>query len=103
MIDIIDVTDGQDLGMLNSAIKRAENLLAVQLGDLEYAEDWGVDLNFFLSEDYAFQNESFKSYLLQRMAEESIDVSSVSELVTTFYNKLIFELSEVNDSDSLIR
>jgi hypothetical protein len=101
MIDIMEI--GTDLGVQNSKVKRAENVLSVQLGSLEYAEDLGIDLAYFLSEDFEFQNESFKSYLLQRLAEHSIDVTEVIETIDSLYNKYIFNLAQDNKNSSLMR
>jgi hypothetical protein len=60
MIDIISSNDGQDLGLYDTQTERAKNILSTQVGSLEYAKDLGVDLNYFLSPDFKFQNESFK-------------------------------------------
>jgi hypothetical protein len=101
MIDIMEITT--DIGILNSNVKKAENILSVQLGSLEYASDLGVDLAYFLSEDFQFQNEAFKSYLLQRLAESSIDVMSVVETVNTLYDSLVFNLPAGNATTALMR
>jgi hypothetical protein len=101
MIDIMEITT--DLGVLNSKIKRAENVLSIQLGSLEYAPDFGVDLDYFLAEDFQFQNTAFKSYLLQRLAESSIDVMSVVELVEKLYTTMTFNLTPENLNTALVR
>jgi hypothetical protein len=101
MIDIVDITT--DMQTLNSSIKKAENLLAVQLGSLSYAPEWGIDLEYFLSEDFSFQNESFRAYLLQRLAENSIDVTSVIETVDALYSSLVFNLSSETKTTAMMR
>jgi hypothetical protein len=101
MIDIVSIDT--DLRVLNSKTERAKNVLSVQLGSLEYASDFGVDLAYFMSEDYIFQNESFKAYLIQRLAESSIDVASVIETFETLYSSLVFNLSTENIGSAMVR
>jgi hypothetical protein len=101
MIDIMDITT--DIGILNSSIKKAENVLSVQLGKLEYAKEFGVDLEYFLDENFTFQNESFKSYLLQRLSESSIDVMSIIDTAESLYNNMIFNLTPENQTSAMMR
>jgi len=101
MIDIVEI--GTDIGTYDTNVMRAQNVLSVQLGSLSYAEDFGLDLRYFLSEEFEFQNEAFKSYLLQRLAEHSIDVSSIVETVNALYNDLVFNVSGRQDSTALVR
>jgi hypothetical protein len=101
MIDITEITD--DMGVLDTAVFRAQNVLAVQLGSLSYAPDLGIDLNYFLSEDFQFQNESFRAYLLQRLAEQSVDVLSVTEAVNALFTKFTFEISGGENNTGLVR
>ena len=49
MIDIVSSIDGQDIGTFNTQTTRAANILSVQLGTLEYAQDLGIDLKYFFS------------------------------------------------------
>lgn len=71
---------------------KAANVLQVQLGDLEYAPDFGIDLDFFLAEDLTFQNESFKAYLVQRLSEHNVNVNAVRDVLTRFTKELTFEV-----------
>ena len=96
MIDIMSVTD--DLNLYDAQIKKAENLLSVQIGALEYAPEFGIDLDFFIDPDLQFQNESFKSYLIQRLAENNVNVAQVTELLTAFTLKYTFEVGETQKS-----
>lgn len=102
MIDVVSAPDGQDLVLMNSDVPRATNLLSVQLGSLEYAQALGIDLDYFLSEDVAFENESFKSYLIQTLADRGISVASLTDVVETLYRRYLFELSPAQQSDGLI-
>lgn len=102
MIDIVEVTD--DLGVFDSNVPKAENVLKVQLGTLDYLPNFGIDLAFFLSEDFEFQNEAFRAYLLQRLTESSIDVASVVTTVESLYSQYVFNLSATDTSNnSLMR
>lgn len=90
MRDIVNVQNGMDLGVASSDLPKAANVLSVQLGDLEYQPDFGVDKRYFLERPEAFQNESFKAYLVQRLAEAQINVNEVLETVETLFRKYTF-------------
>jgi hypothetical protein len=90
MIDITSIDD--DLGLFDTQTAQAANILSVQEGSLEYAPDLGVDLKYFLSEDFRFQNESFKAYLIQRLANYGINVASVADVVEALHRNYTFEI-----------
>lgn len=93
MIDIVSSIDGQDIGTFNTQTTRAANILSVQLGTLEYAQDLGIDLKYFLSEDFRFQNESFKAYLIETLASRGINVTDVVEQIESLFSTLNFNLA----------
>lgn len=104
MIDIITIEDGKDLVLLNTDVPRAASVLGVQQGDLEYAQDFGVDLRFFFDPTYQFQNESFKAYLVQRLLQHQINVAQVLDTVQTFFTKYTFSIGSAEDNaQGLIR
>lgn len=98
MKDIISITNGLDLGIGDSIVPKAGNVLSIQLGSLSYAPEFGVDLAFFLQPDFLFQNESFQSYLIQRLTESQVNVSSVIGVVETFVQRLTFYVGDANKS-----
>ena len=102
MIDITGFANG-DLTILEAITPKAANVLQVQIGDLEYAKDFGIDLKFFLDPDLQFQNESFKAYLIQRLAESHVNVNQVMDSLETFYRNYIFEVGEPENSGGFIR
>ena len=101
MIDITAIDT--DMRFANSNVPKAVNVLSVQVGDLEYEPDFGVDLKYFLSEEFTFQNESFRAYLLQRLAANSINVLSVTEVLETLYATYTFNLRADSASTALMR
>lgn len=101
MIDILSA-DSTGLGVFDTNITRAKNLLNVQLGSLEYAPEIGVDMRYFLSEDFQFQNESFRSYLIQVLANNGINVSNVIQEVDALMTTLTFEIEPTQESGGLI-
>ncbi len=101
MIDIVSANDGEDLGFFDTQTVRAANILSVQVGNLEYAQDLGIDLAYFLNEDFQFQNESFKAYLVQVLANKSINVSSVMETLENLFGVYTFNIS-ADDKSGLI-
>lgn len=96
MIDISSV--GSDLQVFDAQTSKAANVLSVQLGRLEYASDFGIDLEFFMDPEFQFQNESFKAYLIQRLAENHVNVSKVIDTVEALFEKYTFY---VGDQDRL--
>ena len=100
MIDITSVSE--DINLYDTQTSKAGNVLSVQLGSLEYAQNLGIDLRYFLSEDFRFQNDSFKSYLVQVLANNGINVSSVLDAVESLYSQYTFNITPDENSTSLI-
>lgn len=92
MKDIIEALDGEDLNVLDSIVAKAGNVVDVQLGDLEYAQEFGVDKRFFLESELQFQNDSFRAHLVQRLTESQVNVAEVIDLVQTLSEKYTFEV-----------
>lgn len=102
MIDIISANTGEDLGVLDTQTMKAANILSIQLGSLEYAQDLGIDLRYFLSEDFKFQNESFRAYLIEILANNGINVTSVIDVIESLYTQYTFNISPQETSTGLI-
>lgn len=102
MIDIISTTNGLDIGVYDTNTTKAANVLSVQLGALEYAPDLGIDLNYFLSEDFRFQNESFKSYCVNILAQNGINVTEVLDENQSLFSDFIFNISPNETTTGLI-
>lgn len=96
MKDIVEIVDGSDLVIVDSIVSKAANVISVQLGDLSYAEDFGVDLNYFLQPGLQFQNESFKSYLVNRLTESQVNVAQAVEVFETLFERLTFYVGDNN-------
>ncbi len=96
MLDIVGITDGEDLTVLDSVVGKASNVLSVQLGSLEYAPTFGVDLRFFLESEFQFQNESFKAYLVQRLTESQINVAKVTDVLEALFERLTFSVGDLS-------
>jgi hypothetical protein len=101
MIDI--VSQDEDIGLFDTQTTRAANILSVQLGSLEYEPELGIDLKYFLNDEFRFQNESFKSYLVQILANYSINVSSIIEELMNLYMNYTFEIVPAEDNSGLVR
>lgn len=100
MIDIVSETD--DIGVFDTQTTRAKNILSVQRGSLAYAEELGIDLKYFLSEEFVFQNDSFKAYLVQVLSNNGINVSTVTETIDALSNGYTFELTPAENSTGLV-
>lgn len=101
MIDIIGIKDG-DIDLFSTDTGRAANILSVQLGSLEYAPELGIDLTYFLAEEFRVQNESFKAYLVEVLARNGINVVSIVETVESLAERYNFNLAPVENSTGLI-
>lgn len=101
MIDIIGA-DANGLHTFDSQTPRAANILSVQYGSLEYEPELGIDLDFFLSEQFRFENEAFKSYLIQVLANRGINVSSVVETIESLFNQMTIYIKPDETSTGLI-
>lgn len=77
MIDIY--LDGDDLKLSDTVVFKAQNILLIQEGSLEYEPDLGIDLKRFLSPDVKIQNETFESYSMSKLTEHGINTL---ELIT---------------------
>lgn len=95
MRDIIEVNDGEDLLIIDSIVAKAANVLSIQIGDLEYADPFGVDLKYFLQKDLQFQNTTLKAHMVQKLIENQVNVAQVLELIETLYMKYTFYVGEV--------
>lgn len=102
MIDIVSNIDGQDMGVYDSQVGKAANILAVQLRSLEYLQDFGIDLSYFLSEDFKFQNDSFKAYCVERLANSGVNVSDVFEQIEALATNYTFNISPEETSTGLV-
>ena len=100
MKDIIEAEDGEDLNVMDSIVAKAGNVVAVQLASLEYAQDFGVDLRFFLQSEFQFQNESFKAYLVQRLTEHQVNVSQVLDTIEALFERYTFLVGSDKTQDN---
>jgi hypothetical protein len=100
MIDIVSVND--DLGLFDTDISKAKNILSTQLGALEYLPDFGIDLKYFLDERVSFQNESFKAYLINVLAQNQINVTSVDDIVESLFSQYLFNITTATQSGGLV-
>lgn len=96
MLDIIEIKDGEDLKLADSVVPKAANIIATQLYSLEYAYSFGVDLKYFLDEEIEFQNESFKTYLVDRLVQQQVNVSNVIDTIEQFVETFSFSVGDAN-------
>lgn len=102
MIDIVSNSTGHDMGIFDTQTCRAANILSVQLGALEYEPTLGIDLRYFLSPDFRFQNASFKAYLIEVLANNGINVASVLEEIENLFSTYTFNISADDTTSGLI-
>lgn len=100
MIDIVAV--GEDIQLYDTAVPKAGNILNTQIGDLTYNPTLGINLRYFLSENLRFQNESFRSYLVQVLAVNGISAAAVIETVNQLYSDYTINLVPETNTTSLV-
>ncbi len=98
MLDIIRVKDGFDLGLADTAVGKAGNVVSVQLGSLEYAINFGADLKYFLESKFEIQIASYKAYLVQRLTESQINVSDIMEVIRALDTQLNFFVEDAQST-----
>lgn len=94
MKDILTVENNMDLGIASTVVPKSINLIEVQLGELSYAETFGIDKKYFLSQPFVFTNTAFKAYVVQRLSEYQINVAQVIDTVQAFLRKYTFQITE---------
>lgn len=98
MIDALTPVQGKDLPTQNSIAPKAGNVVNIQLGSLDFAPDFGVDLAYFITDEFQFQAASFQAYLVQRLTQHKVNVSKVVGLLTGFVQNNTFTVGEQSDS-----
>lgn len=102
MRDIVLIEDTFDLGIDLSVVPRAKNLLSTQIGSLEYLQSFGIDISFFLNESFKFQNESFKAYIVQALADRGINVIEFLDVFHQLYGEFKINLSPSENEDGFM-
>lgn len=102
MIDIVVNETTGELDTFDTQVNRAANILGVQLGSLEYAQDLGIDLEYFLSPEFKFEDASFQSYIVQVLASSGINVATIMATVQNLYQDLQINLTPEQQSTGLI-
>ncbi len=100
MLDIIEIEDGEDLTVFDSIVSKAGNVVAVQLGALEYSPLFGVDLRFFLQSEFQIQNDSFKAYIVQRLTESQVNVAQVLDTIEALFTKYTYYVGDVRPQNT---
>lgn len=95
LTDFIAAPLGEDIVLRNSAVKKAGNIVQTQLASLEYAPGFGIDLEFFLLSEISFQNESFRTYVIERLTYHQVNVVEVLEVLEEFMAKVTFQVDHL--------
>ena len=61
------------LRVSDTLIYKARNILSTEAGYLAYAPDFGIDYDLFFGKDYNIQTQTFKSYAINKLAENGIN------------------------------
>lgn len=102
MIDLVS-EDTSDLKVFDTQTEKAGNILAIQIGDLEYAENLGIDLRYFLTSGIQFQNESFRAHLIESLTKNGVNASAVTEVIETLSSNYEIEISPQPTQTGFVR
>lgn len=102
MIDAIGFQPNGDMQVFDTQTEQAANILETQVLTLEYRQDLGIDLNYFLNERISFQNESFQAHLVQTLAQWGINALNVQELVESLASQYIINLGPQPKATGLV-
>lgn len=102
MIDIVSNETGKDMGLYNTQAPKAGNILSIQVGSLEYAQDFGIDLAYFLDENFKYQNDSFISYLIETLANRGVNVAEILQNNQNLFKELTIKVSPDETSTAMV-
>ncbi len=100
--DIVTNITGQDMGVQQTEAPRAANVLATQLGTLDFATGFGIDLAYFLESEFRIQTSSFKAYCVQRLLEHRINVVNVVDTLSDLFSTSSFGIGNSENNGELI-
>ncbi len=86
-----------DLGFEVSSVPKAANVVATQLGELEYAPEFGIDKKYFLTSGVNFQVENFRAHVVEKLTENQIAVAEVLILLQALYKNLSFRIDSTGN------
>lgn len=92
---MMDVDFNNGMPFFNDTIVyKGSNLLTTQEGALYYNKNFGIDLKRFIDPGVIIQTETFKAYAIQKMTDNGITVTSLTEQAETFESIFNFVISE---------
>lgn len=96
MIDIVEIKDGFDLQLADSVVMKAANVVSTQIGTLQYAPTFGVDIRYFLDSKFVIQNSTFKAYLVRQLVANQINVTQCIDTLSALFQDLNFFVDDAN-------
>lgn len=94
--------DSEGMPFFNDTIVyKGENLLTTQEGYLYYAPNFGIDLKRFIDPDVVIQTETFKSYAVNKLVENGINITKV-ERVDRIFETVFNFFAEEQDLEGLV-
>lgn len=75
---------------------KTENILRTQKGSKNYSVESGIDIQFFFMGNIDFPISSFKTYIIQELITQGINLNSVVlKKIDSFTNELKINIKEV--------
>ena len=103
MLDVRDPENGKDLVIADEATWKARNVLTTQIGDKAFVPDnFGLDLNFFLTSNYDLAMASFQSYAVKRLIAHRVNVVEVITTIQTLTQKMAMQVGDQPQAEGFI-
>lgn len=88
MLDINLKLDGQDAAVQDTNLFKAKNVADVQLGSLNYAQEFGVDKKFFMDSEFNISSATYGAHVMERLAQAGIPASIAIGVASSFADKV---------------
>ncbi|MDR2708640.1 MAG: hypothetical protein LBC07_01510 [Elusimicrobiota bacterium] len=94
-IDINELCNAKtgDTNYRSDQLCKAQNLLEVQERSLYYAQNFGVDLAYFIESSIHFQNEVMQAHISEKLMTNYLVVAQYSAAVESFFQKHSIQIS----------
>lgn len=100
-VDIYLDNDGV-LQRTDTDLYKAKNILSIQVTDVYYAPELGIDLRRFMNPDIKIQFETFRSYTIQQMVQQGVRINDALEIQQKLDKDLEYSVSTTQNEGMIL-
>ena len=100
-VDIYLDNDGV-LQRTDTDLYKAKNILSIQVTDVYYAPELGIDLRRFMNPDIKIQFETFRSYTIQQMVQQGVRINDALEIQQNLDKDLEYSVSTTQNEGMIL-